>query len=152
MLSLLADINRSTDHFIQELKPLLSSNYLTQGTLDIPSACAAIFEAVGASVTSLPVLRRCKEELTSITTQYWDKHLQSLHVQEKLADVIVLEEDSHSWKKIMRNGLTSGQLSFLLRAGSDILPNSNESTSHAYSTRLEMPPLQFCAAYNSPYP
>ena len=80
-LSLSATINRSTYHFIQELKLLLSSNSLKQGTFYIPSACTAIFEAVGAFVTSLPVLKmRCKQKLTSITTQQWDKHLQSLHV------------------------------------------------------------------------
>ena len=38
-LSLLAAINRFIDHLIQELKPRLSSNSLTQGTLDIHSFC-----------------------------------------------------------------------------------------------------------------
>ena len=36
--------------------------------------------------------------------------------------IVALERESRSWKKIMNNGLTSGQLSFLLKAGSDTLP------------------------------
>jgi len=57
-----------------------------------------------------------------MSTQKWDNHLQTLQVQKKVADVVELEKEHHSWRKIMRNGLTIGQLSFLLKAGSDTLP------------------------------
>ena len=68
-LSLLVALNRSTDHLVQELRPLLSSKSFTQGVLDIPAACASIFKAVRESVTSLPALKKpCKEQLTSMTT------------------------------------------------------------------------------------
>ena len=122
-LSLLVALNRSTDHLIQELRPLLSSESFTQGVLDIPAACASIFKAASESVTSLPALKKqCKEQLTSMTTQHWDNHLRTLQVQKMFADIVALEEENHSWRKITRNGLTSGQLSFLLKTGSDTLP------------------------------
>ena len=54
--------------------------------------------------------------------QQWDEHLGTLQVQRKFSDIVALERESRSWKKIMNNGLTSGQLSFLLKAGSDTLP------------------------------
>jgi len=53
--------------------------------------------------------------------QQWDEHLGMLQVQRKFSDIVALERESRSWKKIMNNGLTSGQLSFLLKAGSDTL-------------------------------
>ena len=54
--------------------------------------------------------------------QHWDNHLRTLQVQKKFANIVALEEENHSWRKIMRNGLTSGQLSILLKAGSDSHP------------------------------
>ena len=84
-LSLLVALNRSTDHLIYELRPLLSSESFTQEVLDIPAACASIFKAASESVTSLPALKKqCKEQLISMTTQHWDNHLRTLSSSEKV--------------------------------------------------------------------
>ena len=52
---------------------------------------------------------------------HWDNKLESLSVQGKFQDVCQLEANSQVWNRIML-GLPPGQLSFLLRAGSDTLP------------------------------
>ena len=37
--------------------------------------------------------------------QQWDEHLGTLQVQRKFSDIVALERESRSWKKIMNNGL-----------------------------------------------
>ena len=49
--------------------------------------------------------------------------LSDLKVQSKFKEITILESECHSWKKIIQYGLPHGQLSFLLRAGSDSLPH-----------------------------
>ena len=51
----------------------------------------------------------------------WNNKLESLQVQRKFIDIINLEDDTKLWNCIV-DGLPKGQLSFLLRAGSDTLP------------------------------
>ena len=55
--------------------------------------------------------------------QQWDKHLSSLEVQGKFSEIASLESVNKTWKKIMLHGLPYGQLSFILKAGSDTLPH-----------------------------
>ena len=52
-----------------------------------------------------------------------DEHLSDLKVQSKFKEITILESECHSWKKRVQSGLPHGQLSFLLRAGSDSLPH-----------------------------
>ena len=51
----------------------------------------------------------------------WNEKLQSLQVQSKFTNIVALEEETQIWTRIM-DGLPKGQLSFLLKAGSDNLP------------------------------
>ena len=121
-LSFLVAIDQSTDQLIQELKPLLSVPIIRKG-LDIPPKCSSILDRAKESITTLPGIKKhCNKQLESIATRHWDDHLNTLQVQKKFSDIVALEKENRSWKKIMNNGLTSGQLSFLLRAGSDTLP------------------------------
>ena len=53
----------------------------------------------------------------------WNDHLQTLSVQGKYKQITELEEETNSWKQ-KRGGLPVGQLSFLLRVGSDTLPTT----------------------------
>ena len=120
--SFLVAIDQSTDQLIQELKPFLSVPIIRKG-LDIPPKCSSILNRAKESITTLPGIKKhCNKQLESIATCHWDDHLNTLQVQKKFSDIVALEKENRSWKKIMNNGLTSGQLSFLLRAGSDTLP------------------------------
>ena len=102
-LSLLAAINRSTDHLIQKLTLYSLQNYSQKGVLDISAVCASIFKDITSSGSSLPPLKKeCKEKMTTMSTQQWDNHLQMLQVQRKFDDVVTLEKENQSWKKIMR--------------------------------------------------
>ena len=53
--------------------------------------------------------------------RFWSSHLNSLLVQRKFGDVCTLEKENRVWARIM-DGLSAGQLSFILRAASDTLP------------------------------
>ena len=55
---------------------------------------------------------------------YSDARL-TLSSQIKFLNITELEAENHYWRRIV-DGLPTGQLSFLLRAGSDTLPNANE--------------------------
>ena len=50
-----------------------------------------------------------------------DNRLKELTVQRKILEVAELESSNQVWRRIM-DGLPAGQMSFLLRAGSDTLP------------------------------
>ena len=60
------------------------------------------------------VCRKWREDL-------WNNKLHDLTVQNKFTDITELEAQNRVWNRI-RDGLPTGQLSFLLRAGSDTLP------------------------------
>ena len=50
-----------------------------------------------------------------------DESLKKLIVQSKILEVAKVENSNQVWKRIM-HGLPSGEMSFLLRAGTDTLP------------------------------
>jgi len=54
-------------------------------------------------------------------TNYWSTTLDQLQVQSKFKDTVALEPISQSWNRLI-TGPPAGQLSFLLRAGTDCLP------------------------------
>lgn len=71
--------------------------------------------------TSIKSLKKkCLYATSNDIRGHWDDHLSSLEVQ---GDIVELEREEGSWRKIMSMGLPSGQLSFILRAGSDTLPH-----------------------------
>ena len=51
----------------------------------------------------------------------WNQKLSSLCVQNKFLIITEPEADNHFWRLIM-DGMPSGQLSFMVKAGSDTLP------------------------------
>ena len=121
-LSFLVAIDQSTDRLIQDLKPLLSVPNIIQG-LHIPPKCNSILNNAKESVATLAGIKKhCKVQVKETATQHWNNHLSQLQVQRKFSDIVSLGKENKTWKKIMNNGLTSGQLSFLLKAGSDTLP------------------------------
>ena len=87
-----------------------------------------LLQAARAAVSALPTVNTASQ-LKRVTRKvvqahqvlHWNKQLDTLTVQSKLKDIIVLESDCKVWTKI-QSGLPAVQSSFLLRAGSDCLP------------------------------
>ena len=64
---------------------------------------------------------QAKKCISVLHASRWNNQLERLEVQSKFKDIISLESDCPIWNRIVL-GLPSGQLSFILRAGSDTLP------------------------------
>ena len=64
--------------------------------------------------------KKCLKAISNDVRQHWDDHL-SWEVQGKFSDIIGLEKEEGSWRRIINLGLPSGQLAFILKAGSDSL-------------------------------
>ena len=123
-LDYLIAIEGSTDHVIKELQPMLDSQS-TQHNLGLPSDCFDLLEAGRHSVSTIPALKRhCKQGIANLQESHWNHHLNTLSVQCKFSNVVSLESEQHVWSKLIRGGLPHGQLSFLLKAGSDTLPTA----------------------------
>ena len=72
--------------------------------------------------TSLAAPKRgTRKSLKDNSTNRWNQKLLSLNIQNNFLNITELEAENHFWRRIM-DGLSSGQLSFLLRAGSASLP------------------------------
>ena len=74
------------------------------------------------SASSTPLKRSCSKQVNYNQSLFWNFHLNTLRVQNKFSEFVTLENDVDVWKKLIQGGLPEGQLSFLLRAGSDMLP------------------------------
>ena len=74
-----------------------------------------------SNINRITLPKASKAIWTNSETQKWDDHLSKLTVQNKFSDACKLEQDNKVWAKIQQ-GLPSGQLSFILRAASDIIP------------------------------
>ena len=100
---------------------------LVKSSLSIPNGSLSIFFAAVQSITQdtshlgRVIEKRCSSDLESSWVSNWDNQLDTLSVQSKFKDIVTLESDSKIWNRII-SGLPAGQLSFLLRAGADILP------------------------------
>ena len=122
-LTFLASIDSSADPLIQELtKYCLSEPTVVR--LGISEAAGSLFLEARDSISS--ITRRTLQQACGIVVRgsdrdHWDDHLNNLTVQNKFKSICQLESDNHVWDRIQR-GLPPGQLSFLLRAGSDTLP------------------------------
>ena len=70
-----------------------------------------------------------EQDLANSHSTYWNRHLDTLSVQSKFKNIVVLETQCGVWltrgvwNRIV-SGLSSGQLYFMLRAGADCLPTS----------------------------
>jgi len=78
-----------------------------------------------SSIADLPqakqLIKKATANIKSNTASHWNTHLSSLSVQCKLTEAVNPEQESQVWKRI-RDGLPTGQLSFILHAASDTLP------------------------------
>ena len=63
----------------------------------------------------------CNKQLRSDNIQHSNDNLEQLEVQGKFKDVVDLETKNKTWSRIL-TGLPVGQMSFLIRAGTDTLP------------------------------
>ena len=122
-LSYLSAVTLSADPLIAEISSLALRDPSEKSQCFSPEA-RTTFTIVKRSVTSitrktLPKAVRILHKENVI--DHWDSHLQNLSVQDKFLEISQLEKDNRVWNRIQR-GLPAGQLSFLLRAGSDTLP------------------------------
>ena len=74
-----------------------------------------------STITSKSLSQSCRKVCRKWREGLWNNKLHDLTVQNKFTDITELEAQNRVWNRI-RDGLPTGQLSFLLRAGSDTLP------------------------------
>ena len=65
-----------------------------------------------------------QKSMANLQDNHWNQHLGTLSVQNKFSNIVSLESAESVWSKLMRVGIPQGQLSFLLKAGSDTLPTA----------------------------
>ena len=121
-LVFLSTINTSQDPMITELGSLLTNKSFlsSQG---IPDA-STLLQKGRNSITSIgkrQLSNHGKKVFRQHGLETWDSKLEQLTVQWKFLDITELEARNGVWNRIQA-GLPAGQLSFLLRAGSDTLP------------------------------
>ena len=135
-LIFLAAVSSSKDPFINEINSLISENHFCYSRR-IPAMAQTLLQLTRQSVNTLvedlnnskvdsprvkKYFKRCYlSEFRKAIIRKWDTNLNKLSVQNKFLDVSRLEHSNRVWNRIMA-GLPAGQLSFLLRAGSDTLP------------------------------
>ena len=122
-LTYLSAVTLSADLLIAEISSLALRDLSEKSQCFFPEA-RTTFTIAKRSVTSitrktLPKAVRILHRQNVI--DHWDSHLRTLSVQNKFLEISQLEKDNRVWNRIQQ-GLPAGQLSFLLRAGSDTLP------------------------------
>ena len=139
---------KSPDPLLRELQVFLSEPRL-QSCLVFSFTICKYMTSATAQVTSIKSLKKkCLDAASSVAWRLWDDQISSLEVQGKFHSIVELEREEGSWKKILNFGLPSGQLSFLLRAGSDTLPHTLnlkrwkiQCASYAYHQDLPQPTI-----------
>ena len=119
-LSTLSSLEFSSDPATKECLSLMKDpDFLRR--LDIPSnTCKTHKSTVAVKKTATSYLKKTHSEARTAS-------LDPLEVQSKFKDIISLEPQAHTWNRLLA-GLPAGQLSFLLRAGSDCLPTPLNET------------------------
>ena len=118
-LRLLASPFLSSDHNIQSLVRLIHDTKFIASE-EIPLNSAELIQSLKPPLKK-NTLKFLYKDLTARHAAVWNTHLESLTVQRKFIDLILLESESRVWSQIITS-LPAGQLSFLLRAGIDCLP------------------------------
>ena len=122
-ISYLSAILNSPDPLINELHVLLN-NSKVQSNLDVSNICRQFVDSAPDKIASIPLVKKkCVTAVNNYVKKQWDEHLSTLEVQGKFGEIVSLESENKTWKKIMLHGLPYGQLSFILKAGSDTLPH-----------------------------
>ena len=109
---------------ISELTTLLTEDYTLPRAKSSPTHPHSSWRRPRSSVVSInhrTVNYQCKKLFQGQRVETWNDKLSQLSVQRKFLEVTELEEKNCVWKRILQ-GLLVGQLSFLMRAGSDTLP------------------------------
>ena len=120
---LAASILSPTDFSLQEMKSLITSSDLIKSHSICNQSVSTISKSDNPpdAKSFKSVVRLLNKNLVDLQTEEWNSHLESLSVQCKLLDVTDLEKKSNVWSRIIFS-MPAGQLSFLLRAGTDCLP------------------------------
>ena len=125
-MSMITAIELSKDEHIKECLSLLSDpDFLSRN--EIPQNAQSVLNATKMSISetsnasSVHLKSEVKQSVRHNHVAHWSGTLDPLQVQSKFEDIIALEGTSHVWNRMLM-GLPVGQLSFLLRAGSDCLP------------------------------
>ena len=144
-LRLLAQVHISPDQNLRELENLILDPSFAHRQC-IPPICQEIAHIASPQINSnaepIHLLDSMKNILSKRQCAVWDSHLETLSVQSKFLDIAALEQHSKVWSRIMF-GLPAGQLSFLIRAGIDVLP------SPANLQRWNIQPDSTCSLCNS---
>ena len=94
---------------------------------EIPQNIQSVLNAIKTSiseisgVSSVCLKSEVKQFVCHNHVAYWNSSFDCLQVQCKFKDIVALERSSHVWNHMLR-GLSTGRLSFLLRAGANCLP------------------------------
>ena len=139
-LTYLASVVVSQDPLIEEIADL-SSSLSFERNVGIPRSAREILQKGVQSVElidrkTLP--RALKGLFKQLESTRCSNCLSELTVQNKFADVCLLEEDNRVWNRILQ-GLPSGQLSFMIRAASDTLPTPLNLIRWRYRTDPKCP-------------
>ena len=121
-VSYISPILASSDTAIIELNNLIDSPAFLKRQ-EIPTeATTCLCTSQSSTPTSLKALKRIMRQSLKINSIIgWNQKLSSLCVQNKFLIITEPEADNHFWRLIM-DGMPSGQLSFMVKAGSDTLP------------------------------
>ena len=148
-LSMIIAIEQSKDPLITECMSLLKNpDFLSRN--EIPQNSISLLEAARKSALSTSKVTKfiktfVRNSLHQSHIEYWNNTLDHLQVQSKFRDIVTLEPKSHTWNRLVA-GLPAGQLSFLLRAGTDCLPTPLNLRRWKYQVSTT------CPLCNSPYP
>ena len=122
-LTFLSSVMSSDDPMIQEITNA-ALDEPTAGRMGVMSETLSLFNLVRVSIASISrktLSSECRRVSDDSIKAHWDNRLSTLSVQGKFHQVCHLEAQNKVWNRIL-DGLPAGQLSFLLRAGSDTLP------------------------------
>ena len=124
----LSSILTSKDPVITEISELLLDQDFTRSQC-IPSEVNQVLDLAKNSISTITtktLLRKCTSVHRDSRVKHWNDKLSELTVQCKFTAITELESQNNVWRRIQK-GMPAGQLSFLLRAGSDTLdPHSLE--------------------------
>ena len=143
-LSLLVSLHYSSDPAIIEMNNILNEPAFLQGFM-VSKALRERFQMLDLQQPKKALKTAVKQLVIEERKNKWNNNLESLQVQRKFIDIINLEDDTKLWNRIV-DGLPKGQLSFLLRAGSDTLPTPTNL--HRWKFRVS----QVCPLCRQPSP
>ena len=122
-LCFLSSISTSQDPLIQEILSILNDDNYTKSQRIPPRSTELLLKAKSSisTITSKTLNSQCRREFRERLVKTHGDRLMGLSVQTKILSVAELEDVNKVWKRVLQ-GLPAGQLSFLLRAGTDTLP------------------------------